>query len=98
MAYGSADTGAAAATVRISIGCARAVRYYEFAAPAWYTTRSGPVFVVALAASCYNNDLCINVASLATLPKPEAVHAVGLLRVYVYSHDVLAGLPVATRP
>ncbi len=71
---------------------------YEFAAPAWYRTQPGPIFVVALTASCYNNDLCINVANLAALPKPETVRTVGLLQVYVYSHDVLAGLPMATRP
>ena len=71
---------------------------YEFAAPAWYRAQPGPIFVVAITASCYNNDLCINTANLAALPKPETVRTVGLLQVYVYSRDVLADLPMATRP
>ena len=72
--------------------------HYEFSAPAWFTAQPGPVFVVALTDSCYNNDLCINVANLAAFPKPETVRTVGLLQVYVYAHDVFAGLPMATRP
>ena len=70
----------------------------EYAAPAWYRAQPGPIFVVAITASCYNNDLCINTANLAALPKPETVRTVGLLQVYVYSRDVLADLPMATRP
>ncbi|MGA7987758.1 MAG: hypothetical protein WCB51_05105 [Candidatus Dormiibacterota bacterium] len=72
--------------------------HYEFSAPAWFTAKPGPVFVVALTGSCYNNDLCINVANLAAFPKPEAVRTVGLLQVYVYADDIFAGLPIATRP
>jgi hypothetical protein len=72
--------------------------HYEFSAPAWFQPQPGPVFVVALTASCYNNDLCINVANLAAFPKPEAVRTVGLLQVYVYASDVFADLPIATRP
>ena len=72
--------------------------HYEFSAPAWFTAQPGPVFVVALTGSCYNNDLCINVANLSAFPKPEAVRTVGLLQVYVYANDVFASLPIATRP
>ncbi len=72
--------------------------HYEFSAPAWFQAQPGPVFVIALTDSCYNNDLCINVANLAGFPKPEAVRTVGLLQVYIYADDVFAGLPIATRP
>jgi hypothetical protein len=71
---------------------------YEFAPPAWYRTQPGPVFLIVLRDSCFNNDACIGIANLAGLPPPESVHAVGLLQVNIYAHDVFAGLPVATRP
>jgi hypothetical protein len=71
---------------------------YEFAAPAWYRTRPGPVFVIVLRAPCRGDDLCISGANLAGLPTPSAVHTVGLLQVYVYADDVFAALPMATRP
>lgn len=71
---------------------------YEFAAPAWYLARPGPVFVVVLRDSCTHDDLCIDAADLVGLPPPEAVRDVGLLQVDVYAHNVFAGLPVASRP
>ena len=71
---------------------------YEFAAPAWYQTRPGPIFVIVLRAPCLGDDLCISAANLAALPAPEAVRTVGLLQVYVYADDVFAALPMATRP
>jgi len=71
---------------------------YEFAAPAWYQERPGPVFVIVLRAPCRGDDLCISAANLAGLPSPEAVRTVGLLQVYVYADDVFAALPTATHP
>jgi hypothetical protein len=71
---------------------------YEFAAPAWYQARSGPIFVIVLRAPCRGDDLCISAANLAGLPAPSAVRTVGLLQVYVYADDVFAALPMATRP
>jgi len=71
---------------------------YEFAAPAWYVARAGPVFVVVLRGSCNRDDLCIDASNLASLPPPVAVRNVGLLQVDVYAHDVFAGLPMASRP
>lgn len=67
---------------------------YEFAPPALYRTQPGPVFVVALSVPCEGDKLCISVADLADLPKPEAVRTVGLLQVYVYAHDSFAQRPV----
>jgi hypothetical protein len=71
---------------------------YEFAPPAWYRIQPGPVFLIVLRDSCFNNDACIGVHNLAGLPPPESVRTVGLLQVNIYAHDVFAGLPVATRP
>ena len=71
---------------------------YEFAPPAWYRAQSGPVFLIVLRDSCFNNDACIGVHNLAGLPPPESVRTVGLLQVNIYAHDVFASLPVATRP
>jgi hypothetical protein len=76
--------------------CASGLCHYEFAAPAWYRPQPGPVFVIAEASPCTNDSLCIDSASLAGLPAPESVRAVGLLRVYVYARDVFASLPAAT--
>jgi hypothetical protein len=71
---------------------------YEFAAPAWYRSQPGPVFLIVLRDSCFNNDACISVSDLAALPPPESVHNVGLLQVVIYAHDVFGDLPMATRP
>jgi hypothetical protein len=71
---------------------------YEFAAPAWYLPQSGAIFVIVLRESCSGDDLCISAANLAGLPPPQSIHTVGLLQVYVYTHDVFAGLPMATKP
>ncbi len=71
---------------------------YEFAAPAWYEAQLGPIFVIVLRPPCSGDDLCISASNLSGLPAPEEIRTVGLLQVYVYAHDVLAGLPMATRP
>jgi hypothetical protein len=54
------------------------------------------VFVIALRGSCDGDDLCIDTANLASLPKPAYVRTVGLLQVDVYAHDMFADLPRAT--
>jgi hypothetical protein len=69
---------------------------YAYAPPALYQAQSGPVFVIVLRGSCDGDDLCINAANLASLPKPELVRTVGLLQVEVYTHDAFADLPRAT--
>jgi hypothetical protein len=71
---------------------------YEFAPPALYRAQPGPVFLVVLRDSCFNNDACISVANLAGLPPPQSVHTVGLLQVVVYAHDTFADLPMALSP
>jgi hypothetical protein len=71
---------------------------YEFAAPAWYVAQPGAVFVIVSRDACTHDDLCIDAGSLAGLPAPEAVRNVGLLQVYVYAYDVLAGVRVASSP
>jgi hypothetical protein len=71
---------------------------YEFAAPAWYHTAPGPVFVIVLRGSCTRDNLCIDAGNLVSLPPPETIRAVGFLQIYVYAHDVLDHLPVATDP
>jgi hypothetical protein len=69
---------------------------YAYAPPALYLAQSGPVFVIALRGSCDGDDLCIDTANLASLPKPAYVRTVGLLQVDVYAHDMFADLPRAT--
>ncbi len=75
--------------------CATGVCRYAFAAPAWYLSQPGPVFVIVQAEPCSHDPLCIDASSLDTLPAPELVRPVGLLRIYVYPRDVLAGLATA---
>ncbi|MFI5287588.1 MAG: hypothetical protein ACHQ4F_14895 [Candidatus Dormibacteria bacterium] len=76
--------------------CASGLCRYAFAAPAWYQRQPGPVFVIVQASACSHDTLCIDASNLEGLPPPESVHAVGLLRVYIYAQDVFAGLPMAT--
>jgi hypothetical protein len=71
---------------------------YEFAAPAWYQAQSGPIFVIVLRGTCSGDDLCLSASNLSGLAAPEEIRTVGLLQVYVYAHDVFAGLPMAARP
>jgi hypothetical protein len=70
---------------------------YEFAAPAWYQAQAGPIFVIVLRAPCSGDDLCIGASNLEGLAPPDEIRNVGLLQVYVYAHDVFAGLPMASR-
>jgi hypothetical protein len=70
---------------------------YEYAPPALYRAQSGPVFVIVLRGSCDGDDLCIDTANLAGLPRPDLVRTVGLLQVDVYANDVFAGLPQVGR-
>ncbi len=69
---------------------------YAYAPPALYQAQSKPVFVIVLRGSCDGDDLCIDTANLASLPRPEYVRTVGLLQVDVYARDVFADLPRAT--
>jgi hypothetical protein len=75
--------------------CGSGLCRYAFAAPAWYQRQPGSVFVIVQVSGCSHDPLCIDAANLEGLPPPESVHAVGPLRVYVYPHDVFAGLPAA---
>jgi hypothetical protein len=68
---------------------------YQYAAPAAFTVRPGPTFVIVLRASCVDDNLCIDTSNLGGLPAPESVRTVGLLEVDVYATDVFAALPVA---